>query len=351
MKPVPFLISALVGVVLASCKPTPPPAANTVSAPTVKLVSPFQGEIWRNITLPASVAANQQAVLCAKVTGYLKAIHVDKGTRVEAGQLLAEIEAPELLAEVAKAKADSELAALEFQRATAAHQKAPDLVISQQLDTARSKSLIAKASLERAETLLGFCRITAPFSGVVTSRSLDPGAFVPAATAANAQGAALLTLADFQTVRIQVAVPELEVSFISNGLPVRISLEGLPGKTFEGGITRFSQSLDERTKTMLVEIDLPNFNGALRPGMFATAKLGLEKRSQVSLIPTDAVLVEKAGSSVFTVSEGKAKKVAVKTGFNDGVNVEILEGLPAGTPVVLLGKLALLNGQPVNVLP
>jgi membrane fusion protein (multidrug efflux system) len=316
----------------------------------VRLIQPTRGEITRTISLPGNVLANQQAALYAKVTGYLKSIAVDKGAEVKQGDLLAVIEVPELLADFSRNKAEVEIAELDFKRVTEAQEKAPDLITRQSIDAARAKFLGAKAGLERAETLLGFCRITAPFAGVVTKRSVDPGAFIPAATSASAnQGAPLMTIMDFTVVRVQVAVPEPEVPLIQTGQPVKVAVDELPGKVFEGTVTRSAQALEDASKTMLIEIDLPNPKHELRPGMFATARIGVEKKSNALLLPVEAVLVEKGGNSVFTVADGKAKKVSVKTGFNDGKSFEITDGLPADGRVIVLGKMTLANGQPVSV--
>ncbi len=346
-----FLIAPVFFGVLSGCKPSESSLPQKIAPPvSVKLVEPKRGEILRTISLPANVVANQQATLYSKVTGYLKTIAVDKGDEVKAGDVLAEIEVPELLADLAKYKAEFEIAELDFKRASDAQKKAPDLIVSQSVDTVKSKSAMAKANLDRAETLMSFCKISAPFSGVITKRFVDVGAFVPAATSGSApQNAALLTIADFKTVRVQVAVPEPEVPLIKKNLPVKVSVEELPGKNFVGNVTRFSQALDDASKTMLVEIDLENSSGALRPGMYAIAKIGVEKHSNTLLLPVEAVLVEKNGSSVFTVVDGKAKKVAVKTGFNDGVFVEMLENVSENVPVILVGKMTLANGQPVKV--
>ena len=345
-----LLIAAFTIVTSTGCRPAADSGGNRTEPPVaVKITPPRRGEILRWISLPAEVAANQRATLYAKAAGYLKTVAVDKGDDVKQGQVLAEIEVPELLADLARYQAEAEIAELDFKRASEARQKSPDLVVQQSVDAANAKSLAAKANLERAETLLGFCKITAPFSGVVTRRLVDPGAFVPAATSGSAaQNAALFTVMDFEKVRVQVAVPEAEVPLVRNGLPARVTVEELPGRAWDGGITRFTQALDDATKTMLVEIDLENPGRELRPGMFATAKLGVEKHADALLVPVEAVVVEKSGASVFTIAGGKAKKSPVKTGFNDGASVEILDGLAPDQPVILAGKLTLSNGQEVH---
>ncbi len=345
---VPLAIIATAG--FAGCKPAAAPAGKPVESPvTVKLTQPRRGDIVRTISLPATIGPNQQATLYSKVGGYLKTIAVDKGDDVKQGQLLAEVEVPELLADFARYKAEAEVAELDYTRVTEAHKKAPDLVVLQSVDAAKAKALMAGANRERAETLLGFCRITAPFSGVITRRAADPGAFIPAATSGSAaQNAAVVTLMDFDKVRVQVAVPEPEVPLVQKGLPVSVLVEELPGRVFAGTVTRFSQALDEASKTMLTEIDLENPKRELRPGMFATVKLGVEQHTDALLVPVEAVVFEKSGTSVFTLADGKAKKGPVKTGFNDGTSVEILDGLAPNQPVILAGKLTLSNGQGVN---
>jgi len=184
----------------------------------------------------------------------------------------------------------------------------------------------------------------------VTKRMVDPGAFIPAATSgSSAQNAAIITLTDFTRVRVQVAVPEMESARVATDQPVKLSVEGLPGRSFEGKITRFSYALDDATKTMLAEIELPNPQLELRPGMYATVKIGIERKADAQLLPTETLVVEKAGPSVFTVADNKAKKTPVKTGFNDGVNVEILSGLKPDQPVILVGKRVIADGQRVKV--
>src|SRR5438445_8473321 len=342
-----LLVIGLVGQgIFSGCKPSSAEPTKEATPPVaVQVVQPKRGSITRNITLPGEIKPYQQATLYAKVAGYLKTITVDKGDRVKEGGLIADIEVPEMLADLARYKAEVEVAELDYKRLSESQKKLPDLVVPQTVDNARGKLDVAKASLERTETLLGFARITAPFSGVITKRMVDPGAFIPAATSGSAaQNAALFTLMDFSKVRVQVAVPEPEVPFIQNGLPVKITVEELPGRAFEGSITRYAQALDDATKTMLAEIDLPNPKADLPPGMYATLRLIVERQPDVLIIPTDALVVEKTRNSVFTVADNKAKRLTVKTGFNDAGQVEILEGLSLNQPVILLGKQVLSDG-------
>src|SRR2546430_17715864 len=133
---------------------------------------------------------------------------------------------------------------------------------------------------------------------------VDPGAFIPAATTGSAaQSAALLTLMDFNTVRLQVAVPEAESSLVAKDQPVKLTVEGLPGRDFEGKITRFSYALDEAAKTMLAETELPNPKLELRTGMYATVRIGIERKEDALLVPAEAMVREKANAFVFTMMD------------------------------------------------
>jgi RND family efflux transporter MFP subunit len=127
-----------------------------------------------------------------------------------------------------------------------------------------------------------------------------------------------------------------------------VTVEELRGRTFPGSVTRFAHALDQATKTMLTEIELSNPNGDLLPGMYASVQLELERKKDAFLVPVQALLVEKAGASVFTIAGGRAKKKPVHTGFNDGVNVEIMDGVELGEPVILIVKQAVNDGQSVN---
>ena len=307
-----------------------------------------RGEITRYVTLPGTLRANQQATLYAKVPGYLKSLEVDKGDTVKADQPLGEIEVPELASDLAKYEAEMHVAEIDFERVTGAAKKSPDLVTPQAVSEADGKLKVARARLEQMTTMLKYSHIQAPFAGVITQRFVDPGAFIPVPSSGAAQTAAIVTVADFATVRVQVAVPEQEASLVDKGEPVKFSVEGLPGKTFEAKISRLSYALDEATRTMLVEADVPNPDLALRPGMYATAKIGVEKKADALLVPVEAIVMEKANAFVFTVVDGKAKKTAVKLGFNDGTKAEIASGASEQDRVLLVGKVTLTDGQSVQ---
>lgn len=326
-------------------------AALAADPPAFPVVQPAQGEILRYVTLPGTIRANQQVTLYAKVPGYLKALTVDRGDAVKANQSLGEIEMPELASDLAKYEAEVKVAEIDHQRITSAAKRAPDLVTPQSLSEAEGKLKVAKARLEQINTMLNYSRIQAPFAGIVTQRFVDPGAFIPVPTSGAAQTAAIVTIADFATVRVQVSVPELEAALVDRGEPVKFTVEGLNGKTFNAAVSRIGYALDESTRTMVVEADVPNPDLTLRPGMYALVKVGVEKKDKALLVPAEAVVMEKVNAFVFTHVDGKAKKTPVKLGFNDGTKVEIASGVTAADRVLLVGKSAVADGQPVTAKP
>jgi membrane fusion protein (multidrug efflux system) len=199
-------------MVLSACDRTQgqSPAADVAQPVQVHTVHLSTGPITRSITLPAQVIPFQQAILYAKVSGYLKGIAVDKGDKVAAGSVLARIEIPELVASRAKQKAELKAAQVDFSRRQESLQKAPDLVVPEMVDQARGRFEVARASFDQSETLLGYATITAPFAGIITQRNVDPGALIQA-------NSPIVGLMDFSKVRLQVAVPEIEAARVTVG--------------------------------------------------------------------------------------------------------------------------------------
>lgn len=339
-----IFLFALIAATQTSCQ-----RAGSLPTTDVQTVRLKKGEIVRRVTLPGNVMAYQEATLYAKVAGYLKMIAVDKGDNVKTGDVLAEIEAPEMVADLVKEKAEAEAAAMDFRRVSEAQRKASDLVTPQTMDTAKAKADVARAGVQRIETLLDYAKITAPFAGVITKRWADRGALIPAATSSSAaKSAAVVTLMDFSTVRVDVAVPDTEAPLVKKDLPVKVTVDELPGRNFDGTITRFAYALDESTKTMATEIEIANPDLALRPGMWANVQIDLQKKTDAQLLPAEALVTEKNKTSVFVARDGKAQKVPIKTGFDDGINVEVTGGLTPKDAVILAGKQAVTDGQPVK---
>jgi RND family efflux transporter MFP subunit len=198
---------------------------------------------------------------------------VDKGDKVKAGDLIADIEVPELLADRVQYRAQLDVAQREFDRMQQASKTAPDLVTPDALDNARGRLEVAQAQLDRSNALLGYARITAPFSGTITARYVDPGAFIPVPSQSSQQGAGIVTLMDFSRVRIQMGVPEGDAYKVRPSCPVAFSAAAVPGKRFTASITRISYALDRSVRTMLAEVDMENPGSMLQPGMYLSVEI------------------------------------------------------------------------------
>jgi len=331
-------------------------AALALELPATK---PTTGTIHRWVSLPATLAPWQQAVLHAKVTGYLKTISVDKGDAVKAGQVLAEMEVPELETDLVKYEAEAValkpaylFAQQEYERLVKARQSSPDLILPQMLDKAKSELDKAKAAFDvveanakRARVMLGYAKITAPFDGIITARYVDPGALV------NAGSSQVVDIVDARTIRLQIPVTEMETALVQGGKPVKAAIDATGPAPVEATISRIAYALDPATRTMLAEADLKNPELKLRPGMYAMAKIAVEKHENALLIPVTGLVMEKTAAFVFKHVEGKAIKTPITIGFNDGTNVEVLTGIDKDATVLLPDKVALVDKQPVTIKP
>jgi len=350
-------------------------AAARLGVIPVGVVTAQRKDLTRTITLPGTLVAFNEATLYGKVAGYVKSIGVDKGDTVRRGQTLALLEAPEMVKEVDqaeasfrealarlnRAKAEADLQAATYKRYSEVHAKDPDAISNQELDEFRSKAEVADAEVKLAEArvetaranhgrlvaLNEYASITAPFSGVVTGRYVDPGALIQAATSST-QGQPVVTVQDLDTIRVYVSVPEVDVPLVHAGTPASLATAAYPGKVFKAAVTRFAEALDPSTRTMKTEIDVRNPQRILRPGMYADVTLEIEALANVLVIPDSALVVEGAKKFVWVVRDGTAHRVQVETGLDDGNQLEVRSGLKGGEQVVVAGKDGLAEGKAVQ---
>ncbi len=323
----------------------------------VKAIHPHRGEVYRFINLPGEVRPLYEVTLFAKVNGYLDKLTVDKGDSVKAGELIADIDVPELRANLVKYKAELELAQAEFGQISQNTTNNPTYVPASDTDAGRTRQAIAngklavaKSNLQYTETMLKYSRVTAPFDGIITKRYVDPGAYIPMPDATSTpETAAIVNLTDFKTLRLQVAVPETEATHIKIGQPIRWTADDFAGERFDGKVTRAYWALDKATKTMLTETQMANPGMKLQPGMLVNARIAIEKKDDVLLLPVEALVKEKTNSFVFIFNDGKIKKAPVQVGFNDGTNVEIVSGIKLADLAIVPGQQALRDAQLVKV--
>jgi RND family efflux transporter MFP subunit len=338
---------------------TGPPAA--IERLVVSVVQPVAAPPRQALSLPATVEAFEQATLYAKVTGYLERINVDKGDPVRRGALLARLEVPEVgkqyesaVATLEDAEAQRSLKQTTYDRLLSVRKAQPDVLAQQDVDVARSDAELAKArrSLARAEVgrldaLRGFADITAPFAGVITARYVDPGALIQ--QGAGTTGTPVVSIANIDTVRVYVNVPEGDVAQVDRSKIVFVQLDALPGKRLAGRITRVTDALDPATRTMKTEIDLPNPGHRMLSGMFGTAQLPLTTADKALFVPAAAIRHDIEGQPfVFVVDHAQVHAVTVETGAAQGGMVGILQGLTPGMQVVVSATGPLTEGIAVG---
>jgi RND family efflux transporter MFP subunit len=323
-------------------------AADAGALPAVAVTKVEREDLFRQISIPAEFRPYAEVELHAKVSGYVKELKVDIGDRVKPGQLLAVLEVPELTDELdharasqRRAQADYRDAHLAYTRLVAANKQHPNLIAEQDLDTAEAHDATAegalaaaKADTDKYHTLVGYTRITAPFGGVITKRYADPGALIQAGTASNTQSMPLVRLSDNTLLRLDFPVSVDYVRGIRLDAPVAVSVGSLGGRVFTGRIKRFSDQVDDSTRTMVVEMEVPNPSLELVPGMYATVTLKTEERPHALAIPTEAV--PPGGKSVLVVdAAGRVAQRRVTLGLETPARYEVLSGLQEGELVMI----------------
>jgi membrane fusion protein, multidrug efflux system len=328
-------------------------------SPSVVVVKPERSAMTRSITLPGDLVGFYEAALHAKVTGYLKSIRVDKGDWVKKGDVLAEIEVPELEQKLQRARASLAVQRGTYQRLQRVWDTDHRLVAREDVDVAQGQFEQAKAEVEELQTLFGYTHITAPFGGVVTGRFVDPGALIQASgqsAASETQGSGggkgnsgpIVSLADIDTLRVYVYVTEEETSQIKAGLPITLRLREFPGREFKASVTRFANSLDLSTRTMLVEADIDNKQHELYPGMYADVTMELVHHDSAMKLPASAVGRSGDATFVYVVRDGRLAKVSVTTDLANEGWVEIASGLSGDESVVGTVTAALSEGEAVH---
>lgn len=279
--------------------------ANAV--PTVSIVMPQPLEEAGGLKLPGRIEAYAQAPIYARVSGYVRAWHVDIGAQVAAGQLLVELETPDLdhqlaqaRADLAKAEVDAELAQTTARRWQVMFRKgavARQAVDEKTGDAAAKEAVMraARANLDRLVATQGFKRITAPFAGIVTSRSVDVGALIDAGAGSRPE---LFTVADIDRLRVYVQVPQPFVPAIRIGTDTQITVPEYPGRSFVARVETMARAVDARSGATLVQLTMDNPDGLLLPGGYAEVEIALPSSSEGLSLPASALIFTGAGMQV-----------------------------------------------------
>jgi len=338
-------------------------AAEAVSVvPVVASATVTREDLFKELTIQAEFRPYQEVELHAKVAGYLQQINVDFGDQVKAGQLIATLEVPELgddltraRAEDQRAQADYNDAHLDFTRLSEVNKSQPNLVAQQDLDAAEAKDGIAAANLSGAradvkkyQTMVDYTQITAPFGGVVTQRYADPGALIQAGTASNTQSQPIIRLSENDRLRLDFPVSVTYAEDIALGDPVEIRLEG-SGRTLTGAITRFTHKIAMDTRTMETEVEVPNPDLKLIPGMYATVTLKLQRRPQTLAIPIEAVSGTGQPTVYLIDGDQRIEERPVQLGIETPTKYEVLSGLHEGDRIMIGNRSQVSVGQKVSI--
>jgi RND family efflux transporter MFP subunit len=359
------------------------------SAVTAAVARVERGTLENSLAIAGAFKPFQEVDVHAKVAGYIHSIPVDVGDHVREGQTLAVLEIPELAAELAgtdasvrRAQQEIHRAQGDMQRAESAHGAAhamsdrltqaakqkPGLVAQQEVDDAHAKDMEAEAqvsstqaalnaaqqSLEMAEAnhtqymaLSSYARITAPFNGVITARYADTGALIAAGTTSTAQSAPVVKIAEVAKLRLVLAIPESLATQIHLGDSVKVHVSALD-KDIIGKVSRFAGALDQQTRTMETEIDFPNKDDKLYPGMYAETVLQLAQRHDALLVPLEA-LAQSAGDTTALVvnAQNVVEERKVQLGLQGKTRGEVLSGLSAGDRVIIGNRSQYRSGEKV----
>ena len=368
-----LVVAALVGKRARAVSPGP---AASEHVPYVAIAPARRQTLSDSLAIAGQFVPYQNVELHAKVAGYIRQINVDIGDHVRKGQVLAVLEIPELVAELQGAEAAVHHSEEEIQRAQsdvlraeadhmALHANAerlvntnkqrPGLIAEQELDDATAKDraseaqvaasksalsaakqqrAVAKANQQHYAALSEYAKITAPYDGVVTWRFSDTGALVQAGTSSSS-GLPIVTLAQINVLRLRIPVPESLASKVRAGDAADVTVQAT-GEHFTGKVARFTDALDPSTRTMQVEIDVPNPKYHLQPGMYAEVHLNADSRPNVLTVPIQAIRRGDNSTSVLVVDDDNRVQVRdVKVGVESATNVEILAGLKDGEKVIV----------------
>ena len=254
--------------------------------------------------------------------------------------------------ENARTTADASRASVQAAEAQLRLADAQILTTENQIRLSQAQIETYRASLHLAQTNLANTRLLAPFEGFISQRNLDPGTAVSAQSAGtNTASVGILTLQDISSVKVQIEVPERDIGRVAVGARVRLHVDPYQTEAFGGSVSRIVHALDPRTRTMGVEVDVPNPGNRLKPGMFARVELLVETRRDALTIPMEAVSLADAKPHVMVVRNGAAEPVAVELGASDPRGVEVVRGLAESDLVIVQGKDLVKAGQKVRSVP
>jgi RND family efflux transporter MFP subunit len=311
------------------------------NAPLVELSKPVRQLVRYQLTYNGDVQPHQQATIYARITGSLESVNVNLGSIARAGMILARIDSVEPYDQVQQMAATYENARLAYERSS--NLLGNNLISKQDVDNLDAAMKVAKANYELAKTRLGYTRIFAPFPGIVTRRYLDPGTYLASSSTP------LFQLMYIDSVKIAVSIQENDVPHVAKGTRAEVKVESYSDKTFLGTVARTADALDLSTRSMQVEIDIPNGDHLLKPGMFATVILVVGEHRDAVTVPTIAIQKDDIGPFVFVAENNSAKRMRIRVGIDQGTYTEVLSGLDGSESVIVVGQQLVKDGGLINI--
>jgi len=306
--------------------------AQQINRLTVDVVNAERDEKPKDLVLPGTFQAIKQTTIYPRSNGYVESWKADIGDNVQAGQLLAEIATPEVDQQLAQARAQEEIAKVTADRWRDLVQKS--VVSKQEYDQNQKAYEAAKANLQQLEKIQGFQQILAPFTGKISARNIDVGTLVTAGTGNS--GTPLFNLVQSDVLRVYVFAPQENAPSIHEGLAAKILLEEYPGREFDGKVTRTAGALDPQSRTMQVEVQVPNHDGKLYAGMYGQVKFLLVDQNAPIVVPANAFLFRKEGPQVATIENtDRIHWQNIRVGRDFGDRIEVIDGLKENSKVVM----------------
>jgi len=328
------------------------------SVPTVSVVHPTAETPDEQLVLPASLQAFEESPIYARTNGYLLRWYKDIGSRVNKGELLADIDTPEVDQELSQARATRQQIAAQRDLAKISadrwqNLRKTDSVSQQEADTqsssyqqALANLAAADANVRRLQQLESFKRVYAPFSGVLVKRNVDPGALINAGSG----GVELFILAKVDPLRVYTNVPQAYSPAIKNGMLAYITLPEIPGQKFRGTVARTADAIDPATRTLLTEVDVPNKDGHLLRGSFGEVHFSAKSNAQRVTVPVNAMLFRQEGAQLAVVgADNKVQLRPITIGRDYGTTLEILGGVKLEDRIIINPADSVENGQTVHV--
>jgi RND family efflux transporter MFP subunit len=330
---------------------------------TVAVVHPVAEKPDEELVLPGTMQAYEESPIYARTNGYLLRWYKDIGSHVNKGDLLADIDTPEVDQELIQARANRQqiVAQLDLAKINAdryTNLRKTDSVSQQEADQQSSgyeqavaNLAAADANVRRLEELESFKHVYSPFSGVLTKRTVDPGALINAGVS-GAAGKELFDIARVDPLRVYVSVPQSYAPSIRTDMDAVVTLQEYPGQRFKGTVVRTAEAIDPATRTLLTEVDVPNKQGQLLPGSFGEVHFRVGMNMQKVTLPVNAMLFRQEGARVAVVgSDSKVQLRPITIGRDYGTTLEILGGVDTGDRVVINPADSLEDGQQVKVAP